>query len=245
MKIPAGWDLPAEIKERLGESSGRQRAMVAEGHLLLILHELPSAAALTRQGVYFWRLPEGEWRWSGGSPGYPALRKHVEGYAHALERLEQQYDAAQDAAGYFGVLEAVVPLQRAGTNMLGALQSARTSLPDAHELITIRDMAEDVDRAAFLIQTDAKNAVDFLNARLSEEQNRKSNEIAAASNRLSILAAFFLPLSVLASVFGMNLPHGLDRSGPELFWILLAVGVTVGLVLSGRLWKLAGNSTKS
>jgi len=134
--IPAGWVLPTEITERLGESSGRQRAMVAEAHLLR------------------------------------------------------------------------------------------------------------VDRAAYLIQTDAKNAVDFLNARLSEEQNRKSNEIAAASNRLSILAAFFLPLSMLAAVFGMNLPNGLEQSGPQLFWTVFLLGLIVGLTLGVTLWKMVGKTTR-
>jgi len=42
MKVPTNWGLPEEIKRRFGlKGAGHQRAMIAEGHLLLILHELP------------------------------------------------------------------------------------------------------------------------------------------------------------------------------------------------------------
>lgn len=41
MKLPENWNLPERIKERFGQTHGQQRAMLEEGHLLLILHRLP------------------------------------------------------------------------------------------------------------------------------------------------------------------------------------------------------------
>ena len=42
MIIPPTWNLPEAIRVRLGQSTyGRQRAIVEEGHLLLVLHKPP------------------------------------------------------------------------------------------------------------------------------------------------------------------------------------------------------------
>jgi hypothetical protein len=42
MKLPQTWNLPVEIKQRFGQKrSGKQRAMLADGHLLLVLHKAP------------------------------------------------------------------------------------------------------------------------------------------------------------------------------------------------------------
>ncbi|MFZ1026484.1 MAG: hypothetical protein WAN66_09730 [Limnoraphis robusta] len=38
MKLPATWAVPDQIRYRLGQkSAGKQRAMIADGHLVLIL----------------------------------------------------------------------------------------------------------------------------------------------------------------------------------------------------------------
>ena len=46
-----------------------------------------------------------------------------------------------------------------------------------------------------------------------------------------MLVALFLPLTAFASVFGMNLPSGLESSSSALFWVVLFGGLTLGLVL--------------
>ena len=59
--IPATWNVPAEIIDRLGKQVGRQRTMVAEKHLLIILHAPPSPEDMYRKGRFFWREPDSNW----------------------------------------------------------------------------------------------------------------------------------------------------------------------------------------
>ena len=72
IKLSPFWQhLPAEIKERFGQKrSGRQRAMVAEDHLLLVLHKVPQPGKREREGIFFWRKPDGSWDSSQGAACY-------------------------------------------------------------------------------------------------------------------------------------------------------------------------------
>lgn len=63
--LPSAWDLPPVFRDRLGSHPGRQRAMFADGHLLLILHEPPKPDVNERLGCFFWRHPDGTWSSSG------------------------------------------------------------------------------------------------------------------------------------------------------------------------------------
>ncbi len=49
MNLPSSWQLPEEIRQRFGlKSAGKQRAMLADGHLLLVLHRAPRKGETTR-----------------------------------------------------------------------------------------------------------------------------------------------------------------------------------------------------
>jgi hypothetical protein len=48
LSVPTQWQLPSLFVHRLGDTVGRQRAMTAEGHLLLVLHEPPVAGVPER-----------------------------------------------------------------------------------------------------------------------------------------------------------------------------------------------------
>jgi hypothetical protein len=48
--FPADWDLPIALRIRLGHGPGRQRVLDADGHLLLVLHEIPKSHDLGRVG---------------------------------------------------------------------------------------------------------------------------------------------------------------------------------------------------
>lgn len=233
MNFPPGWKLPDAIAERLGESSGRQRAIVEEGHLLLVLHKLPEAEGARREGIFFWRQPEGEWHCSNGKGGIGALRGHLESFLQKLGGLDDDYERAQSAKEYFAVLESVVPIHRAAKNQFAALQSAREALPEVRELITLRDLSGDVERAADLLHSDAKNALDFKVAQQAEEQARLGHELSESGHRLNLLAALFLPLSVIGGAFGSTLRSGFEGQGPWLFWTLLGVALLVGFWLRG------------
>src|SRR5688500_15921887 len=144
MQLPPGWELPAAIRDRLGERSGKQRAMIEDGHLLLILHKLPRPDVTAREGAFFWRDANGDWKASGGGGGLGALKVHLEAYERAVDTLDTQLDKAQDATALFRVLEAAVPLHRSAKNQHAALQAARDGLPELREIISLRDTAADI-----------------------------------------------------------------------------------------------------
>lgn len=230
--LPPTWTLPQEIVARLGETAGRQRPMLAEGHLLLVLHEPPGKDDTVRVGRFFWRDPQGTWRASNGATGIQALRRHVTEFVERIEALDDQFEAAVSADDYFQVLKDATPLARTIRNLHAALQEAREKLPTDRELISVRDLAGSAERGAEILYADGKNGLDFTIARAAEEESRRSYQMAVSAHRLNLLASIFLPLATLATVLGMNLRHGLEQSSSEVFWLVVLCGVAAGLLLT-------------
>jgi hypothetical protein len=239
MKIPPAWRLPPSIQNRFGERSvGKQRAMIADGHLLLILHKAPEAGEQTRIGVLFWRQPNGIWEHSGGGIGLQPLLKHLENYNTAEEKLQTAYRQAASAEDYFHLLEAIAPLRLAAKNMHAALQSAREGVPDDRDLIDLRDWAYEIDRSLDLLYENTKNALDYQIAQRAEEQNRLTTEAVISGHRLNILAAVFLPLTAIAALFGMNLNSGIDGASTFTFWLVSVGAIALGSLV--RRWVVTG-----
>ncbi len=243
MIIPPTWSLPDAIRARLGQTTyGRQRAIVEEGHLLLVLHQPPGADDSRREGVLFWRNPAGDWQFSRGGPGTGALKRHVQAYAELDGKLTQDYDKATDTAALFDLVETLTPLARAARNMHLALQTAREAIKGDTFLIEMRDLAYEIDRNLELLLEDVRNAIQYRMAREAEEQAKLSKEAVHASHRLNILAALFFPLTAIASLFGMNLAHGLDERSPAIFWLVFVAGTGLGFGMKG--WVLAKSPGK-
>ena len=57
--LPDAWNVPEIFRSRVRGKGGRQRAMSAEGHLLLVLHEPPRSGQPHRTARFFWRSPDG------------------------------------------------------------------------------------------------------------------------------------------------------------------------------------------
>ena len=242
MKIPISWDLPQEIIVRFGQTPGRQRAMVADGHLLLVLHRAPSADEIEREGVFFWRKPNGDWEYSGRGRGLPALREHVGAYDAAQRRLEEEYAEASDAEDYFHILEQVAPLSHAAQSLHNTLQAAREAIHEDRDIIDLRDWAYQIERGFELLYTDTKNALDFSIARRAEEEAQLSHQAVQTAHRLNVLAAIFFPLTAISSLFGMNLRNGLEDSSTAVFWMVFLAGIVVGLAI--REWALGNLSQR-
>ena len=239
MQIPDEWKIPDALRLRLGaNTTGRQRALLAEGHLLLVLHEVPRHGQRERRGVYFWRAPDGSWCSSAECEGIPTLATHVNDYSSAADELESKYQAATMAKDYFALLQEVAPILRSATNMYSALQSAREALPDLPALISVRDTAGDVVRSLELLHTDAKNALDYDVAKSSEEQAILGEEAVRSGVRLNILAAIFLPLSTVTGMLGVNLALGLEGAPVWASWSLFGLGLVIGLIVRG--WVMRG-----
>jgi Mg2+ and Co2+ transporter CorA len=66
-------------------------------------------------------------------------------------------------------------------------------------------------------------------ARRSEELAQSSHQLAEAGHRINMLAAIFLPLMTVATLFGMNLISGLEDRSPVIFWIVGAAGLLLGM----------------
>ena len=244
MTIIPNWNLPEAIRTRIGQTTvGRQRAIVEEGHLLLVLHMPPGPDDRLREGALFWRNPAGEWNSNQGGPGPEALKRHVQSYSDHEGKLTRDYELATNTTALFDLLAALAPLARAARGMHLALQAAREAIKGDRFLIELRDLASDVERNLDLLGEDARNALQYRIAREAEEQGKLSREAVRASHRLNILAAWFFPLTAITSVFGMNFAHGLDDQRPLLFWIVFAVGLGLGFGMKG--WVLGQREDKS
>ena len=243
MIIPPTWNLPPSLRTRLGQTTyGRQRAIAEEGHVLLVLHKPPGPDDADREGVLFWRNPVGEWQFNRGGPGPGALKRHIQSYEEIETRVMREYEAASDTTSLFNLLETLTPLVRATRNMHLALQAAREAIGTDPFVIEMRDLAYELDRNLDLLLEDVRHAIQYRIARDAEEQAALSRQALQASHRLNILAALFFPLTAVASLFGMNLAHGMDERSPALFWLTAAVSITLGFVMKG--WVLGKSKTK-
>jgi len=237
MILPPNWSLPEAIQIRLGQSTlGRQRAIYEEGHLLLILHKPPGPDDRGREGVFFWRSPDGEWH-----PGAAVLRQHVEAYLEVEAQLAHAYEGQADLTALFDLIDKLTPLVRASRNMHDALQTARAEIKNDALLIESRDLAYDVNRNLEVLYEDVRNAIQYRMARDAEEQAQLSRQALQASHRLNIMAALFFPLTAVASLFGMNLAHGLSENKTVVFWAVTGACIFLGLILKS--WVLAQRST--
>jgi Mg2+ and Co2+ transporter CorA len=232
--LPSAWQLPPAIVDRLGDEAGRQRAMAADGHLLLILHAPPEDDDLDRIGRFFWRSTDGTWQSSALGAGTHAIGKHLDEFARQLTDLESQADRAQSAKEFFAILRRIGPLQRTVRNLQRVMQEARELEPNDHDLIVWRDRTYALERIAELVYADAKNGLDYATAYRAEQQAASGERMARAAHRLNLLAAFFFPIAALTAIFGTNLDHGFEHLNPPIpFLICLGSGILLGLVLAG------------
>lgn len=231
--IPPDWDVPEVFRRRLGDSVGRQRAMATEGHLLLILHEPPTAGLPERTGRLFWRDPEGMWKSKPLGDGFQALKRHGAEFADRVDKLEAQWQDAATASDYYSLLRSIAPLLRTARHLHATLQQAREAAPEDRDLINLRDQVGEIERAMELLHGDARNGLDFTMAHQAEQQAHRTYDMAVASYRLNLLAAVFFPVATLSAVFSMHLPSGLEgMATPAHFWGVLALGLFFGLILA-------------
>lgn len=236
--LPATWEVPQVFRDRLGDQAGRQRHMLTDDHLLVVLHAPPDAEQHVRIGRFFWRGPDGEWRSTEGGAGVRALQKHIDEYDAIVEKLETEEDTASTAEDYFGVVERLSPVFRSARNMHQVLQDARKACPDLRELINLRDRAYDTQRTAELLYEGAKNGLDFAVAQRAEEQAKTSHRMAVSAHRLNIMASFFFPIATLSAIFGVNLQHGWENApAPVPFLAVIAGGLILGGILTSFVTK--------
>jgi len=228
--LPKLWTLPEAIRNRLGREAGPQRAMLEEEHLLIILHQIPAPDEHSRRPALFWRSPSAEWRSSLGGAGAAGLQELLKSYDDRLVELEEAENKAVSAVEYHTILERLAPVLRSSRGLHRALQQARELLKTEPALINFRDQAAAIERNAELLLQDAQFGLNFTVARQAEAQAATAQQMATTAHRLNLLAALFLPLTALASVFGMEVPKPFEES-PVTFWLICLCGLLIGGVL--------------
>lgn len=229
--IPQVWDLPESIRRRLGESVGKQRLISEEGHVLLLLHQVPKAEDDEhRNAMVAWRNPAGEWKSAPLAGGLAGLDAHIAAYRTTIHELDGIVEGAKTARQYFDVMRRVTPLQRATRHMAEVLQAARQELPDEHRVINLRDQAAELERGVDLVASDAKAGMDFTVAEAANQQAISAELANQEARRLNRLAAFFLPLATIVAVFGMNSPEEMMKDPG--FWCVLGGGVVLGFFVN-------------
>lgn len=231
--LPPVWDVPQVFRERLGSKVGRQRSMIADGHLLLVLHQPPEPDEVERRGRFIWRHPDGTWTSSDQGSGPLVVNRHLDQFADVLQKYDEMGENATVADDYFAVLEAVAPIHRTARHLHQVLQEARQALPEARDIINFRDRAYEIERTAELLYSETKNGLDFAVAKQAEEQAKASHRMAVSAHRLNVLAAFFFPLATLSAIFGVNMLHGFEKMPPPVpFLTMLGVGLLSGIALT-------------
>lgn len=234
--IPKPWNVPPEIRVRLGDEVGRQRAMTHDGHLLLLLHAPPKPDETKREGRVMWRSPDGAWAPKALTHGESPVSELIGEYEKLLDKIDGDEDHAFSADEYFDLLTLLNPIVRAAHNLHSALQQARDMLPELRDLIVLRDRAYSLSRRAELLQADARNTLDFVIAKRAEEGAAASERQAKAAHRLNVLAAFTFPLLALCAVFGSNLGHGLEKwdaaAAPTPMLAVIGVSLALGAILA-------------
>ncbi len=228
--LPDTWDIPEAIRNRIGREAGPQRAMLEEGHLLIILHQLPEPDQHTRKAALFWREPEGEWSCNSHGVALTGLQDLLQLYEGKLDELEKSENKAATATEYHRVLEVLAPVLRSSRGLHRALQQAREMLATDRELINFRDQAASVERTSELLLQDAQFGLNFIAAKQAETQAANAQKMAATGYRLNLLAALFLPLTALVSVFGMEIRSGIPDT-PLNFKLICTVGIVMGLII--------------
>lgn len=225
--LPPGWKLPDAVRRRLGSKAGRQRVIAEGDDILLILHKPPIKQENARESVFFWRDSSKAWNSSERGSGLGALHDFIEKYAKLGESLEEEFENAKDSQDFFELLGKLAPIHRSVKNMCKALQSAREYA--GVELIDYRDRAEELNRHFELLNIDSKNGLDYAVAKKSEEQSELQRKALLAGHRLNMVIALFLPITAAASLLGMNIPHGLEKSPTWVYFSIVCVCGVLGL----------------
>lgn len=225
LKLPEHYEIERELREQLGGRAGHQRCVVGVEELLLILHEVPVAGIPEREAVFFWRRRDGRWLQPGG-PGLDEMEALLDRYTEAIDKNEEELETTESTEKVFGILRHAGPLARSTRHMVQALEQALVQEPEDREIRDFRDRAKELERAAELLQNDARETLIYWQAEASEEHAKASERLGRILFKLNLLTGFFLPLVAFGSLFGMNVD--LPDFVQGMFWWIFLGGLGVG-----------------
>jgi Mg2+ and Co2+ transporter CorA len=231
--LPQHFEVERDLREQLSGRPGHQRCVVGEGELLLVVHEVPEAGIPERKAIFFWRKQDGQWLQPSG-PGLDELGGLLDRYAKAIDTNEEMLETTESTERVFKILKHAGPLTRSTRNLVHALEETLAQEPDDRLILSFRDRARELERAAELLQSDARETLIFWQAEASEEHARASDRLGKILFKLNLVTGFFLPLVALGSLLGMNvdLPDFIENW----FWLIFFGGLVIGGLL---LWFVA------
>ncbi|MDP0491936.1 MAG: CorA family divalent cation transporter [Verrucomicrobiota bacterium JB023] len=226
--LPENFGIEEELVDQLGVRPGHQRCIEGENELLLVVHEVPKAKEPERDALFFWKTGEGQWLGAEGSSGLKALSDLLRRYARTIDAHEETIDEADTAEEVFGIVRHASPLARSLRNMVAALQQTLNHDDEDRTVRNLLDRARELERAAELLLSDARDTLSFWQAESAEEQSEHSERLNKILFRLNLLAGFFLPVVALSGLFGMNvnLPPFVRNS----FYVILSLGLLAGVM---------------
>lgn len=237
VKLPNHFRIENELREQLSSRPGHQRCVEGRGELLLVVHDVPRPGIPERQALFFWKDYEGRWSQESG-PGLSGVGDLLDRYAKAIDGHEEVIDEADTAGEIFTIIRHSGPLMRSSRNLVSALEQVLAVDPEDREIRAYRDRAREIERAADLLNSDAKVTLEFWQAERADRQARSAARLGKIAYRLNLLAGFFLPLVALGGLFGMNIERW-----NGLFWAVFIFGMFVGGLL---LWAVGrGTGTHS
>ncbi len=233
LNLPEHFELERELLEQLSGRPGHQRCVVGHDELLLVLHEVPKPGVPEREAIFFWRRAQGSWLQAGGN-GLDGVGALLDRYAKAIDENEEILEETDEAEDLFRVLRHAGPLTRSSRNMVGALEQVLAQEPDDRAILTYRDRAREIERAAELLHADGRETLLFWQAEAAEAHTKSAERLGNILFKLNLVTGFFLPLVAFGGLFGMNvdLPDFLRG----MFWWIFLGGLFVG---GGLLWYVA------
>jgi len=226
--LPNHFGVEPALLDQLSGRPGHQRCVVGDGELLLVAHEVPKPGIPEREALFFWKRRDGRWVGPTGRPGLGELDALLDRYASAIDGHAAVIDEADTAAEIFGMLRHVVPLTRCARNLVVTFEQTLSIDQDDREIRALGDRAREIERAAELLQADARLTLEFWQAERSEEQSRSADKLNRIVFRLNLLAGFFLPLVALGGLFGMNVALPFGTQTRAWFWVIITAGLVTG-----------------
>lgn len=236
--LPAHFQIERELMEQLSVRPGHQRCVEGRDELLLMVHEVPEVGVSQRQPLLFWRRADRRWMHPGGA-GLDELGALIERYDEAIGRSEDLLEEADTASEIFGILRHSGPLARSTRNLLQSLTQALALDADDRVIRGYRDRAVELERAAELLNQDARMTLEFWRAERAEEHSRATEKVGRIAFRMNLLMGFFLPLMALSGLLGMNV-HIPEFVKPW-FWGVLGLGISLGAILLTLVGYRTGN----
>lgn len=220
LRLPAHFAIEPELADQFSGLPGHQRCVEGAGELLLVAHEVPAPGVPERQALYFWKRYDRCWTQAGG-PGIDELGGLLERYARTIADHAVALGRATSAERLFPILRHAAPLLRSMRNLLQAVEQALAIDPEDREIRAYRDRAREIERAADLLHTEARVAMDARSAGRAEAQAEALERLVRIMWHLLLLLAFFLPPIAFAGFFPMAfaLPAGILVGG-GLLWLV-------------------------